>query len=70
MSKLIPPVCPHCKRDLVLKSKKSRRPFWACPGYPECVHTEPVHESYIMRQIGHPELPLFEEDTAAAADSE
>jgi len=33
--------CPKCGKTLVVKTSR-RGPFLACPGYPECKHTEPI----------------------------
>jgi ssDNA-binding Zn-finger/Zn-ribbon topoisomerase 1 len=54
--------CPDCGRDLVIRTNKATgTDFLACPGYPSCRHTEPLPEAVAMRQIGHPELPLFDD---------
>ncbi len=34
------PQCPHCGKLLVVRKGKFGR-FFACPGYPDCQHTEP-----------------------------
>ena len=36
-------ICPLCGRNLVFKSGKFGR-FLACPGWPECPHTQPIVE--------------------------
>lgn len=37
-----PPTCPKCGRSLILKKSDGKTPFWACPGFPECSHTQKV----------------------------
>ncbi len=37
-----PPTCPKCGRSLILKKSDGKTPFWACPGFPECNHTQKV----------------------------
>lgn len=60
-------VCPKCGRTLIVKRKPGRRPFFACPGFPECRHTEAMSHAAMLRAMNQPELPLFPEETAAAA---
>lgn len=36
-------ICPLCGRNLVFKSGRFGR-FLACPGWPECTHTQPITE--------------------------
>lgn len=38
-----PELCPLCGRNLVVKSGRFGR-FLACPGWPECTHTQPLVE--------------------------
>ena len=59
-----PPIaCPACHtgRLVVRTNRQNDSQFLACDQYPDCKHTEPMREIYRMRAMGHPELPLFED---------
>lgn len=58
--------CPLCGGDLVIRTNRTTgAEFLSCTrwdGTPEgCSHSEKVPESYRLRQLGYPELPLFGE---------
>ena len=61
--------CPLCGRPMVVRTNSENgSEFLGCTGYrgrsPEdggCSHTEAIPESYRMRLMGVPELPLFGE---------
>lgn len=42
------PTCPNCGKPMVKRTarqgSKAGRPFWGCPGYPDCKGTQPIHE--------------------------
>ena len=53
-------LCPKCDtpHKLIIKTnRQTGRQFLACPNYPECRHTQPVPESWVMRVAGE---PMFE----------
>lgn len=56
--------CPRCDNGWLLArtNTHSGGQFLGCTNYPTCRHSEDVPENYRMRAMGHPELPLFEEE--------
>lgn len=60
---IAPHLCPECGKVLVVRTnRKTGGEFYACPGYPECQHTEAIPEYDKMHRIGHPQLPLFDDE--------
>lgn len=54
-------VCPKCGAKLIVKTNSyTQAQFLACPGYPECKHTEVIPEEIKMRALGQP--TLFDND--------
>lgn len=51
--------CPNCvpPRKLIVKTNRhTDHQFLGCPNYPECNHTRPIPEAWIMRAQGQPGL--------------
>lgn len=49
--------CPDCKTKLKVRTNRENgSQFLGCPNYPECRHTHPIPESWIMRAQGQAEL--------------
>jgi DNA topoisomerase-1 len=46
-------VCPKCGKQLIVKSGRNGR-FAACPGYPECKHSEPLRTGVLCPREGCP----------------
>jgi ssDNA-binding Zn-finger/Zn-ribbon topoisomerase 1 len=55
--------CPDCAGFLVLRTNSlNGTEFLGCSSYPSCKHTEPIPESWRMRQMGAQEFPFFDEE--------
>jgi len=46
---------------LVKMNRHTGAKFLGCPNWPECSHTQPVPQTWIMRALGQPELFDLEE---------
>lgn len=50
-------LCPNCGRHLIVKTNRlTGSQFLGCAGFPECFHTQPIPEAWIMRAHGQPTL--------------
>lgn len=62
----VPRLCPKCEQgELLIRTNRTNGSrFYGCSMYPACDHTEGLNEFWHMRAMGHPMLPLFDEEVA------
>jgi ssDNA-binding Zn-finger/Zn-ribbon topoisomerase 1 len=52
-------LCPECNppRKLIVKTNQHNgSQFLGCPNYPDCHHTQPIPEEWVMRMEGQRDL--------------